>query len=169
MPINLANLSILLVEDTIPMRKIMVSVLEILGFRKIYTAADGDEGFRAFQQSTPDIVITDWHMEPTDGLRLIERIRTDPKSHNRTVPIILVTGYAAVPKVKDARDRGMTEFLIKPFTAKELAMRITHVINKPRDFVEAPSFIGPDRRRRPGDGYDGPVRRRSERNKQKSK
>ena len=167
MPLSLGNLSILLVEDTVPMRKIMVSVLEIIGFRKIYTAGDGEEGFRVFQQSRPDIVITDWLMTPQDGLYLIEKIRTHPTSHNRTVPVILVTGYSAAPKVMSARDQGMTEFLIKPFTAKELAMRSTHVINKPRDFVEAPTFVGPDRRRRADEGYEGPVRRTAERHRKK--
>ncbi len=169
MPLSLGNLSILLVEDTIPMRKIMVSVLEIIGFRKIFTASDGEEGFRVFQQSRPDIVVTDWLMTPQDGLFLLEKIRTDPRSHNRTVPVILVTGYSAAPKVMSARDQGMTEFLIKPFTAKELSMRITHVINKPRDFVEAPTFVGPDRRRRDDEAYGGPVRRTTERNKKDKK
>lgn len=162
MAINLNNLSILLVEDTAPMRKIMVSILEILGFKHIYSAGSGEEGFRLFKQYNPDIVLTDWMMEPMDGVELIRRIRTEATSPNRFVPIILITGYAATTKVKVARDNGMTEFLVKPFTAKELSARISHVINRPRDFVEAPRFIGPDRRRRPDDDYDGPIRRRAD-------
>lgn len=165
MAINLANLSILLVEDTAPMRKIMVSILQLLGFVKIYTAGNGEEGYRLFRHHNPDIVLTDWMMEPMDGVELIRRIRTEAASPNRFVPIILITGYAATSKVKVARDNGMTEFLVKPFTAKELAARIAHVINRPRDFVEAPRFTGPDRRRRPDDDYGGPVRRRVDRQK----
>jgi two-component system chemotaxis response regulator CheY len=167
MTINLNTLSILLVEDTAPMRKIMVSVLEILGFKTIYSAASGAAGFQLFKDHNPDIVITDWMMEPMDGVELIKMIRTNPDSPNPFVPIILVTGYAATTKVKIARDNGMTEFLVKPFTGKELAARITHVINRPRDFVEAPSFIGPDRRRRPDDDYDGPVRRHVDKSKRR--
>lgn len=160
MAINLSNLSILLVEDTLPMRKILVSVLEILGFSKIYVASNGLEGYEVFKRHNPDIVITDWMMEPGDGVELIRLIRTDNASPNRVAPVILITGYAATTKVKVARDQGMTEFLVKPFTAKELAARISHVINRPRDFVEAPRFTGPDRRRRPDDDYGGPVRRK---------
>lgn len=167
MPINLSALSILLIEDTAPMRKILVSVLEILGFKKIYAAGSGEEGFRMLKDYNPDIVVTDWMMEPIDGLDLIAMIRTAPGVPNRSVPVILITGYAATEKVKRARDQGMTEFLVKPFTAKELAARITHVINKPRDFVETPKFTGPDRRRREN-GYQGPVRRRADKTKKKS-
>lgn len=160
MPIDLAKLSVLLIEDTIPMRKILQSVLELLGFRKIYTARDGEEGLRVNLQHSPDIIITDWLMEPMDGIDFIRRVRSDASSPNRMVPIILITGYSAAPKVMAARDQGMTEFLAKPFTAKELAARISHVINRPRDFVEAPNFKGPDRRRRSDEGYAGPVKRR---------
>ena len=167
MTINLSTLSILLIEDTAPMRKILVSVLEIIGFKRIYSASSGEQGFRMIKDYNPDIVVTDWMMEPIDGIDLIGMIRTAPGVPNRSVPVILITGYAATEKVMRARDQGMTEFLVKPFTAKELASRITHVINKPRDFVEAPKFVGPDRRRREDD-YGGPVRRRSDRGKKKT-
>lgn len=167
MTINLSSLSILLVEDTAPMRKILVSVLGLLGFKTIHAASSGEAGYKLFKERNPDIVITDWMMEPMDGVELIKMIRTRSDSPNPFVPIILVTGYAATTKVKIARDNGMTEFLVKPFTAKELAARITHVINRPRDFVEAPQFIGPDRRRRPDDDYDGPVRRHVDKRKRR--
>ncbi len=65
--------------------------------------------------------------------------------------------------MQEARDAGVTEFLVKPFTAHDLARRIAHVINKPRDFIETQDFFGPDRRRRQADesGYTG-VKRRDE-------
>jgi DNA-binding NtrC family response regulator len=62
----------------------------------------------------------------------------------------MMTGYAATARVAAARDQGVTEFLVKPFTANELARRIAYVIDAPRDFVETNEFFGPDRRRRKG-------------------
>ena len=62
--------------------------------------------------------------------------------------------------IEEARDAGVTEFLVKPFTANDIARRITHVINRPRDFIETQDFFGPDRRRRRDDTtYKGPLRR----------
>lgn len=158
MTLKLEKLSILVVEDTGPMRKLIVSVLESLGVGKIYTAADGAQGFALYQKVNPDIIITDWLMEPVDGIELINMVRTHVSSPNRTVPMIIITGYSAITRVMEARDNGVTEFLIKPFTANDLAKRIAYVINRPRDFVAAPQYFGPDRRRKKDENI--PVDRR---------
>ncbi|MCD8493875.1 MAG: response regulator [Alphaproteobacteria bacterium] len=153
------KLSVLVVEDTGPMRKLICSVLDTLGVGRTVTANDGNHGFTMFCNERPDIVITDWHMEPVNGIELVQKIRTSPASPNKFVPVIMVTGYSAVPRVAQARDTGATEFLVKPFSANDLAKRIAHVINKPRDFIEAYDYFGPDRRRRKPDDYRGPLRR----------
>ena len=156
------RLSVLIVEDTVPMQKLVGSVLETLGVGRIHKAAEGDHGFRLFCSENPDIVITDWHMLPVSGIELVRRIRKTPKSPNKTVPIIMMTGYSALPRVSEARDTGTTEFLVKPFSANDLARRIAHVINKPRDFIETPDYFGPDRRRKTAENFKGPYQRNSD-------
>jgi DNA-binding response OmpR family regulator len=98
-------------------------------------------------------------MEPTDGLTLTQRIRKDPGSTNKQTPIILMTGFSHKMRVESARDAGVTEFITKPFTAKDLYKRIEEVIERPRQFVDSGSFLGPDRRRRSDKNYQGPARR----------
>ncbi|OIN87812.1 MAG: response regulator [Alphaproteobacteria bacterium CG1_02_46_17] len=159
MALKLDKISVLVVEDIHPMRNLLIGVLEALGVGRIYKAEHGGSGFAEFKKYNPDIIITDWEMEPVSGFEMIHRIRNDPTSVNKTVPIILITGYSAKNRVIQARDMGVTEFLTKPFTGQDLAKRITHVINRPRDFVETPRFFGPDRRRRKIDDYEGPKRR----------
>ena len=163
MSFKFQNLSILVVEDTVPMRKLVISVLETLGVGTIFTAIDGQSGFDLYCKQNPDIIITDWHMIPMSGIELVNKIRLEDSSPNKMVPIIMMTGYSALPRVSEARDSGATEFLVKPFSANDLARRIAYVINKPRDFIETEDFFGPDRRRRkPGD-YNGPFRRDDDR------
>lgn len=159
MPLKLDKVSVLVVEDIAPMRNLIVGVLEALGIGNIHTAEHGGSGFSEYRRGNPDIIITDWEMEPVSGFEMIKKIRNDPTSPNKTVPIILITGYSAKTRVIEARDIGVTEFLTKPFTGQDLAKRITHIINKPRDFVETHSFFGPDRRRKKIDDYEGPKRR----------
>jgi CheY-like chemotaxis protein len=159
MPLKLDQISVLVIEDTIPMRKLIVSVLESLGVVTVYTADNGAHGFAQYQKFNPDIVITDWLMQPVDGIEFVKMVRSHPESQNRMVPIIIITGYSAITRVIEARDQGVTEFLIKPFTAKDLAKRMAYVINRPRDFVEAPKYHGPDRRRKRGEEF-GPQNRR---------
>lgn len=153
------KLSVLVVEDTSPMLKLLVSVLESLGVGTIYSADNGERGFEQFKRYNPDIVITDWHMKPMSGLDLTDLIRNNQISPNRTVPIILVTGYSALSRVAEARDAGVNEFLVKPFSANDLAKRIAYVINKPRDFIECADYFGPCRRRRNNPDFKGPYLR----------
>ena len=159
MAFKFEKLTVLVVEDTAPMLKLIVSVLESLGVGHVYSADNGERGFETFKRVNPDIVISDWHMKPMTGIDLALEIRKNPISPNRTVPMVLVTGYSAMSRVAEARDAGVTEFLIKPFSANDLAKRIAYVINKPRDFIDCSSYFGPDRRRRALPGYAGPFRR----------
>lgn len=159
MPFDFKKLTILVVEDTAPMRKLITSVLETLGVGRIYSADNGERGFDIFKRENPDIVVADWHMEPISGIELTREIRSNVTSPNRMAPIILVTGYSALNRVAEARDAGVTEFLVKPFSANDLAKRIAYVINKPRDFIDCKTYFGPDRRRRSSPDYAGPFRR----------
>lgn len=159
MPFDFKKLTVLVVEDTAPMRKLITSVLETLGVGRVYSADNGERGFEVFKRENPDIVIADWHMTPISGIELTQEIRSNMLSPNRMVPIVLVTGYSALNRVSEARDVGVTEFLVKPFSANDLAKRIAYVINKPRDFIDSKTYFGPDRRRRNTPDYRGPFRR----------
>lgn len=159
MSYNFKDLSILVVEDTDAMRQLIISILNSLGIKNVTFAKDGADGFQKFCSEPTDIIITDWLMKPVSGIDFIRRLRSSERCPNRMVPVIIVTGYSALPRVKEARDVGVTEFLVKPFAAEDLAKRLAHVINNPRDFVEAPQFFGPDRRRRNMERFNGPYKR----------
>jgi CheY-like chemotaxis protein len=159
MSFKFEKLNVLIVEDTVPMRKLVTSVLDTLGIGTIYTANNGETGYELYCRENPDIIITDWHMIPTSGIELVNKIRKSPDSPNKMIPIIMMTGYSAMPRVSEARDSGATEFLVKPFSANDLARRIAYVINKPRDYIETEDFFGPDRRRRIIENFPGSPKR----------
>lgn len=153
------NVRILIVEDMQPMLSLTTSILNIFGMKNVDGVKSVEEGYALFQQYNHDLVITDWLMEPLDGLDLIRKIRKEESSPNKFVPIILMTGYSEQPRVETARDTGVTEFLMKPYSARDLYARIVQIIEKPRQFVDAGDFFGPDRRRRKNFDYTGPNRR----------
>lgn len=159
MAFQFSKLKVLVVEDIAPMRQLFASVLRTLGVGTVAEAINGEEAFQKFIKNNYDIVLTDWMMAPGDGLELTHKIRHSAESPNRLAPIILITGYSAWSRVETARDQGVTEFLIKPFTANDIAKRLAHVITNPRDFIEIDSFFGPDRRRRVDPTFTGPYRR----------
>ena len=158
------SVSILVVDDMKPMVSLVSSLLKIFGFTSIYTATDPEDAFQQFCRYKPDIILTDWLMQPYDCIELIRKIRRDTRSPNKFVPVIMMTGYSHRARVEKARDIGVTEFLVKPFTAKDLYARLEQLIERPRKFVDAGdgAFFGPDRRRRRNDDYDGPMRREEE-------
>ena len=162
MSFRFEKLRVLVIEDTIPMRKLIVAVLGVLGVKKIVQASNGEQAYQKLKNSQIDMVITDWLMEPVDGIELTKQIRMSDDSPNRFIPIIMITGYSALKRVEDARDAGVTEFLVKPFTAHDIGKRIAYTINKPRDFIDCKTFFGPDRRRLIIPNYSGPFRRQAD-------
>lgn len=162
MSLKLEKLSVLVAEDILPVRKLLISMLEIIGIGKIYSAGDGRQAFDIFCRAAPDIVMTDWHMPDADGLELLKNIRTSPQSPNKMTPVIFVTGYSAPHRIATARDLGVTEYLVKPFAAEDMIGRILHVVKTPRDFIDSEVYFGPDRRRKTDAGYQGLKRRKAD-------
>jgi two-component system chemotaxis response regulator CheY len=159
MAYDLSQVRILIVEDMQPMLSLTTSLLNLFGFKNIHGAKSVDEGFKLFVHYNHDIVITDWLMEPHDGLDLIRMIRRSDNSPNKYVPIILMTGYSDQPRVEEARDMGVTEFLMKPYSARDMYARIVQIVEKPRQFIDTGEFFGPDRRRRKNFEFSGQNRR----------
>lgn len=145
------------------MMELTKSLLETFGIEDVQGAKDGEEGFQKFCKRNHDLVIADWMMKPMDGISFTRLVRNDPRSPNQFVPIILVTGFSEKRRVVQARDAGVTEFLVKPFNARDLYRRISQIIERPRQFVRSEDFFGPDRRRKASDRYKGPERRAGDR------
>ena len=145
---RLAQLHILVMDNDSRIADLIKRVLFSLGFKHIHYAKNGQEGLDLLKTEKIDMVITDWDMQPMSGIDFITFIRTSDESPNRLLPIIMLTGKAQQHHVTAARDAGITEFVVKPFSAKTICDRITLVIEHPRNFVLSPTFTGPDRRRR---------------------
>lgn len=148
MSLKLKNLHVLIIEDIQPMRELTSAILKAQGIGTISYAADGEKGYDAYCKLRPDIILTDWQMPHMDGLQLTKLIRTSQQSPDKTVPIVMMTGYGSSSKISTARDFGVTEFLVKPFSAIDISKRIQNIIRSPRDFIITPNYAGPDRRRK---------------------
>lgn len=155
------TLKVLVVDDSRPMRSLIKSFLYGFGIKNVTESNDANEGFSVFKESEPDLVITDWRMPPTDRIELVKNIRLDPESPNPYLPIIMLTGFTELNRVKQARDAGVTAFLAKPVSATALYKRLCTVTDDQRAFVRVGKFFGPDRRaKRRVEAYSGRNRRR---------
>jgi CheY-like chemotaxis protein len=156
---SLSKLRILVVDDNANMRLVVRQLLGAFHAGNVAGAEDGAEALRMLEKDTFDLIITDHLMEPIDGLDLIRSVRAKESERDPYIPIILLTGAADAALVARARDAGVTEVLAKPVSAAALYRRLEAVVDHPRSFVRAEAFFGPDRRRRPDEGYDGENRR----------
>ncbi len=147
MAYDLKNLNVLLVEDDTSMRFLLRDMLNAFGIETVETVSDGTKAYASLRRFAADLIITDWVMDPLDGIDFSRMERSAPDSPNPFVPIIMLTSQGAYDRVKEARDTGVTEFLIKPVTADALYSRIVNVIQNPRRFVRVNEYFGPDRRR----------------------
>lgn len=158
-PKAFSNVSVLLAEDNTQMRRLLKSVLNSFGFSNVHEAHNGQSALEALSAAPIDLMLTDFYMEPLDGLDLIRIVRDRETSKNPYLPIIMVTGRANMDLVNQARDVGCTEFLTKPVRPDALYKRIKAIIERPRPFVQTKKFFGPCRRRRVDSSFEGPERR----------
>lgn len=157
---NLAHLAVLVVDDNRHMLVLVKTILHALGIKNVRLANDPAEGFDELKQFAADIIVTDWNMQPLDGLDFVRLIRRAGDSANPEVPIIMLTGHTEMRLVMEARNAGVNEVLAKPVSIEALYNRILAIRERPRAFIRAAGYVGPDRRRqqRP---FAGPERRKS--------
>jgi two-component system, chemotaxis family, chemotaxis protein CheY len=158
MPYNFENLEIIIADDNEFMRHVIRTTLQALGFQRdnIEEAECGEEVLKILKTNTPDLIITDLNMKPINGLELTRHIRRSENSLLRFMPVMICTGHAETSYIIAARDAGATEIVCKPISAMSLYQHIAAIIEHPREFVQSPEYIGPDRRRRdvPFEGQD---------------
>lgn len=143
------NISVLVIESSGAMFTLAKDILTTFGVKKIFSASDIKKGFDVFRHEKPDIVLTDW-LGDGSGLEFIKQVRNDNRSHDPFTPVILMSGFTHEGKVFAARDAGVSEFLVKPYTAHSLYQKIEALIEKPKAFVKTGGFLGPDRRHHRG-------------------
>lgn len=154
----LGELRLLVIDDNKQMRTIIGTVLAAAGVRHISYAQDGLEGLAILKRTPVDVIFCDHEMPVLNGLDFITCVRTKT-GNDRFSPIIMLTGHSDRRHLEDARDRGVTEFLSKPVTAVNILKRLEAIILRPRPYVVADTYFGPDRRRRLSREYFGPLRR----------
>jgi two-component system, chemotaxis family, chemotaxis protein CheY len=106
----------LVADDSSTMRKIIIRSLQSIGVPSAVEAIDGNEAVALFKPGEFDMVLTDWNMTGKSGLQVIQAIRAQDKN----VPIIMVTTEAEKDRVLQAIEAGVSDYLVKPFTAETL-------------------------------------------------
>jgi two-component system chemotaxis response regulator CheY len=143
--IDFNGLRFLAIDDNAHMRRILRTLLHGFGARDVYEAEDGAAGLEAFTNFVRDIVITDCAMPIFDGLELTHMIRQPGAKSNPYVGVIMLTGHSEKKRMTDARDAGVTEFLVKPISSKGLYQRIVNAVANSYPLIKTKTYFGTDR------------------------
>lgn len=146
--IRLEALRVLVVDDNKHMRTLVKGLFYALGCKNITECGDGAEALEELRTREIDLIITDWAMQPLDGLDFLRMLRQSSDSTNPEIPVIMLTGHTETDRIFEARDAGITEILAKPLSAEKLYTKVVSVLTRPRPFIKSKRFVGPDRRRR---------------------
>lgn len=120
------NMRVLIVDDYPTMLKVLQTLLRQLGFTNIEVAEDGAEASEKLKQDTFGLVISDWNMEPITGLELLKIVRADAEMSD--LPFIMITAESSAENAKTAKEAGVSNYIIKPFTADALRTKLVSVL-----------------------------------------
>jgi DNA-binding response OmpR family regulator len=113
--------TILVVDDDPDIRELVQLKLDLSGFTTV-AADDGETALRLVADARPDLVVLDVMMPGLSGFAVCERLREDPATAR--LPVILLTAKAQESDLERGFAAGATDYLVKPFSPRELVSRV---------------------------------------------
>jgi two-component system chemotaxis response regulator CheY len=122
------KMRILVVDDFSTMRRIVKNILKQLGFTNVVDADDGSSAWEVLNKDKIDFVISDWNMPTMSGLELLKKIRSSEEFSD--LPFLMVTAEAQQENIIEAVQAGVSNYIVKPFTADAIEQKIDKIFNK---------------------------------------
>lgn len=115
---------ILVVDDEVSIRRILEARLSMIGYM-VHSASNGEEALDLFHRHHPDMLVLDVMMPKLDGYGVCQEVRRESD-----VPIIMLTALGDVADRITGLELGADDYVIKPFSPKELEARIRSVLRR---------------------------------------
>lgn len=116
---------VLVVEDHNDVRSYICDQLKNDGYT-VFESPDGKDGIAKAREIIPDLIITDVMMPKVDGYEFSKQIRADQKTSH--IPLIMLTAKASEDSKIEGLEAGVDDYLVKPFSARELQVRVRNLI-----------------------------------------
>lgn len=133
MPTFPPNTNVLIVDDMRPMRALVKGQAKLLGLKNIWEASNGKEAMAVletqFEQGNPiHLILSDWNMPVMTGIDFLLAVRTSPKF--KTMPFVMITAEGEKHQVVLAIQRGVSNYISKPFTPASFKSKLEIVWSK---------------------------------------
>ena len=121
--------TVLVVDDSPVMRQIIKNNLKQLGFVQdnMVDAEDGQSALNKLGEQPADLVISDWNMPKMTGIEFLKKVRSEGPV--KSVPFLMVTSEADKEKIMEVVKEGVSQYIVKPFNAKQLEEKIVEIFN----------------------------------------
>ena len=119
------NMKILVVDDMSTMRRIVKNILKQLGFNNLEEAENGQEALTKLKTDTYGFVVSDWNMPVMMGIDMLRAIRADETL--KKIPVLMVTPEAQKENLMEAVQAGVSNYVVKPFTAETMQEKINKI------------------------------------------
>ncbi|MCA9420235.1 MAG: chemotaxis response regulator CheY [Nitrospira sp.] len=119
------GMKVLVVDDMSTMRRIVKNVLRQIGFTDIMEAENGQDALSKLKAGGFGLVVSDWNMPVMQGIDLLRAIRADEDL--KTLPFLMVTAEAQKDNLIVAVQAGVSNYVVKPFTAEVLQAKLEKI------------------------------------------
>jgi len=135
--------TILVVDDEVEICDLVRYNLAREGYR-VLAESDGEAGLERIFKSPPDLVVLDLLLPKLSGLEVLDALRSDVRT--RSIPVLVLTARSTEMDKLVGFERGADDYLTKPFSPKELVMRVGAILRRSRGEAEQePMVMGPFR------------------------
>lgn len=136
---KVAGLTCLVIDDSEFSRKLICRSLNAIGIKNILQAADAVAGLSILREKLHpiDVILVDREMPIFDGIEFARMVRHDEALHETHIPIVMVSGLVDKKHILDAKNAGVSAFVPKPFSTKDIDCQIRAALKDPHNFIEA--------------------------------
>jgi two-component system, chemotaxis family, chemotaxis protein CheY len=107
------------------MRALLARMLSRMSVAKVMEAAGGPQGLERVEADQIDLVICDWNMPEMSGIEFFDRVH----AMNPRLPFLMVTGRSDAKSIATAKKAGISAYIVKPISQRELQAKIQYVLH----------------------------------------
>lgn len=124
------SIKVLVVDDMSTMRRIVKNVLKQIGFSNLVEAENGQDALNKLKVGDIGLIVSDWNMPVMRGIELLRAVRADAELKH--LPFLMVTAEAQKENIIEAVQAGVSNYVVKPFTAEALQGKLEKIFAQPQ-------------------------------------